>query len=78
MFVRELGVTRRLFAYHAFAVGGGSPALTAAGLWDEWKNRETGERLKSCAMIITATDDFAAEIHGRMPAFLSEEQFEPC
>ena len=27
-----------------------SPLLTVAGLWDEWKNRETGERIKSCAM----------------------------
>jgi len=26
----------------------GQPLLTAAGLWDEWKDRETGERLKSC------------------------------
>lgn len=26
--------------------------LTAAGLWDEWKNRETGERLKSRTMIV--------------------------
>jgi hypothetical protein len=24
-----------------------------AGLWDEWKNRETGERIESCTMIIT-------------------------
>src|SRR6516165_9154714 len=30
----------------------GQPLLTAAGLWDEWKDRETGERLKSCTMII--------------------------
>lgn len=28
----------------------GSWALTAAGLWDEWKNRESGEALKSCTM----------------------------
>jgi putative SOS response-associated peptidase YedK len=40
------------------------------GLWDEWKNRETGERLKSYTMIIT-------ELHDRMPAFLTEQQFEP-
>jgi putative SOS response-associated peptidase YedK len=28
----------------------GSPVQTIAGLWDEWKNRETGERIKSCAI----------------------------
>ena len=35
-----------------FTARDGSPLLTAAGLWDEWKNRETGERLKSCTMIV--------------------------
>jgi hypothetical protein len=47
----------------------GSPLLTAAGLWDEWKDRQTGERLKLCTMIITEPNDFAAEIHDRMPVF---------
>jgi putative SOS response-associated peptidase YedK len=60
-----------------FTVGNGSPFLTAAGLWDEWKDRETGVRLRSCTMIITEPNDFAAEIHDRMPAFLTREQFEP-
>ena len=31
----------------------------------------------SCAMIITEPNGFAAQIHDRMPAFLTEEQFEP-
>ena len=35
-----------------FTARDGSPLLTAAGLWDEWKDRETGERLKSCTMIV--------------------------
>jgi putative SOS response-associated peptidase YedK len=60
-----------------FTAHDGSPILTAAGLWDEWKNRETSERLKSCSMIITEPNGFAAQIHDRMPAFLTEEQFEP-
>ena len=60
-----------------FTARDGSPILTAAGLWDEWKNRETGERLKSCTMIITEPNDFAAEIHDRMPVFLMEDQFAP-
>ena len=51
--------------------------LTAAGLWDEWKDRQTGERLKSCTMIITEPNDFAAEIHDRMPVFLTSDQFAP-
>ena len=60
-----------------FTARDGSPLLTAAGLWDEWKNRETGERLKSCTMIVTEPNDFAADIHDRMPVFLTEEQFAP-
>src|SRR5437879_2043250 len=32
-----------------FTAREGSPVLTIAGLWDEWKNRETGDRLKSCS-----------------------------
>ena len=41
-----------------FIARDGSPILTAAGLWDEWKNRETGERMMSCAMIITEPNGF--------------------
>jgi putative SOS response-associated peptidase YedK len=60
-----------------FTAADGSPLLTAAGLRDEWKNRETGERLKSCTMIVTEPNEFAAEIHDRMPVFLTEQQFAP-
>jgi putative SOS response-associated peptidase YedK len=60
-----------------FTTRDGSPLLTAAGLWDEWKNHETGERLKSCTMVVTEPNEFAAEIHDRMPVFLTEEQFAP-
>jgi putative SOS response-associated peptidase YedK len=54
-----------------------SPILTAAGLWDEWKNRETGERLKSCTMIITDPNTFVAEVHDRVPVLLTPDQFAP-
>jgi putative SOS response-associated peptidase YedK len=37
-------------------------------------DRETGERLRSCTMIITAPNGFAAQISDRMPAFLTEAQ----
>src|SRR5262245_25845000 len=60
-----------------FTASDGSPLLTAAGLWDEWNDRATGERLKSCTMIITEPNSFAAEIHDRMPAFLTEQQYAP-
>src|SRR5258708_36373423 len=50
--------------------------LTVAGLWDEWKNRDTGERIKSCAMIITEPNEFVAEGHDRMPVLLQPDQFD--
>ncbi len=34
-----------------FTARDGSPVQTVPGLWDQWKNKENGERIKSCAMI---------------------------
>ena len=60
-----------------FTARDGSPALTVAGLWDEWKNRETGEPLRSRTMIITEPNDLVAAVHDRMPVLLTEQQFQP-
>jgi len=46
-----------------------------AGLWDEWKNVETKERLLSCTMLITEPNHFVAEVHDRMPVVLRPAQF---
>jgi putative SOS response-associated peptidase YedK len=54
----------------------GSP-LTFAGLWDEWKDIETGEPLKSCTIIITNANELASKVHDRMPVLLSPDEFEP-
>src|SRR5580704_16071346 len=59
-----------------FTARDGSPLLTAAALWDQWKNKETGERIKSCSMIITEPNAFVAEVHDRMPVLLMPEQFD--
>ena len=48
-----------------FTARDGSPALTAAGLWDSWKNPETGEPLLSCALIITEPDTMVSRVHDR-------------
>ena len=58
-----------------FSTENGSP-FTIAGLWDEWKDIETGEPLKSCAMIITEANEFVAKIHDRMPVLLTPYQFD--
>jgi len=54
----------------------GAP-LTFAGLWDEWKDVDTGEPLKSCAIIVTAANEFARQVHDRMPVIVDTAQFEP-
>ena len=58
-----------------FTARDGSPALTIAGLWDEWTSRETGDVLKSCTMIITEPKSFVAEVHDRMPVLLNENDY---
>jgi putative SOS response-associated peptidase YedK len=60
-----------------FISGKESPVLSVAGLWDNWKNRETGEMLRSCTMIVTDANPFMSEIHDRMPVFLPPERLEP-
>jgi putative SOS response-associated peptidase YedK len=60
-----------------FTACDGSPALTIAGLWDEWRDRATGETLKSCTMIITEPNSLVAEVHDRMPVLLAEQDYEP-
>jgi putative SOS response-associated peptidase YedK len=49
--------------------------MTFAGLWDEWKDKATGEVVKSCTMLITEPNDFVAEVHDRMPVVLESKDF---
>ena len=49
--------------------------ISFAGLWDEWKDRTTGETLKSCTMIITEPNAMVAEVHDRMPVVLESDRF---
>jgi putative SOS response-associated peptidase YedK len=49
--------------------------LTIAGLRDRWTNRETGETLQSCSMVITEPNKFVGELHDRMPVILEPKDF---
>jgi putative SOS response-associated peptidase YedK len=44
-----------------------------AGLYDTWHNAETGEVLRSCAIVTTSPNTLMEPIHDRMPAILDEE-----
>ena len=60
-----------------FTARDGSPAMTIAGLWDEWQDMEADKPLKSCTMIITKPNKFVAEAHDRMPVLLEEKDYQP-
>jgi putative SOS response-associated peptidase YedK len=44
--------------------------MTFAGLWEHWKDRETGEAMDSCTMIVLGANEFMGEVHDRMPAVI--------
>ena len=59
-----------------FISGAKSPILSVAGLWDNWTNRESGEAIRSCTMIVTEANRFMSEIHDRMPVFLPPDRLD--
>ena len=60
-----------------FIFGDEAPVLSVAGLSDDWKNRETGETIRSCTMIVTEANPFMSEFHDRMPVFVRQETLQP-
>src|SRR5690242_1121549 len=44
-----------------------------AGLWETWKDHETGEMIRSFTIITTTPNDLVEPIHNRMPAILLPE-----
>ena len=72
----ELDNKKRKPQPYYFSARDGSPILTTAGLWDEWKDRQSGETIRSCTMIITEPNKFVAEVHDRMPVMLRPDQFD--
>ena len=49
--------------------------LSFAGLWDRWKNPDTGEYAKSCTIIVTDANALTRPIHDRMPVILDQADF---
>lgn len=58
-----------------FSSPSGEP-LAFAGLWDAWRNPETGEKVKSCTIIVTDANLFMSGFHDRMPVMLAENDFD--
>ena len=59
--------------YFTRADGG---VMTIAAIQDAWNDPETGERVRSCAMVIGEPNKLVAEVHDRMPVILEPEDFE--
>jgi len=50
-------------------------APTVAGLWDQWRDRATGEILSPAP--ITEPNKFTGQLYDRMPGLLPEKDFVP-
>ena len=50
--------------------------LTFAAIQDAWDDPESGQRIRSCAMVITEPNKFVGEIHDRMPVILEPKDFD--
>ena len=56
--------------YFISAMDGG--VLSFAGLWDRWKNPETGDPVTSCTIIVADANALTRAIHDRMPVVLDK------
>ncbi|AHK47326.1 hypothetical protein OV14_b1038 (plasmid) [Ensifer adhaerens OV14] len=50
--------------------------MAFAGLWDSWKDRETGKTVTSCTIIVREADAWSAKYHDRMPCMLHPRDFD--
>src|SRR6266849_9879398 len=46
-----------------------------AGLWERWKDKASGEVLRSCTIITTTPNEVCAPIHDRMPVILDPAEY---
>jgi len=49
--------------------------MVMAGLWDEWTDKKTGERIKGCTIITCPANALVGGLHDRMPVILAEENW---
>lgn len=59
---------------HYFTMKDGTP-FAFAGLWEEWIDKETGEHLPSCTIIVTEANELVRSVHDRMPVILPPERY---
>jgi putative SOS response-associated peptidase YedK len=59
---------------YAIAMKDGSP-FGLAGLWENWRNPNTGEWERSFVIITVPSNNLVAQIHDRMPAILEPKSY---
>ena len=47
-----------------------------AGLWESWRDPESGDRIESATIIVTEANDLLRPIHDRMPVILAPADFD--
>ena len=60
---------------YAIAMKDGSP-FGLAGLWENWRNPNTGEWERTFAVITVPSNDLVSQIHNRMPTILTPESYD--
>ena len=57
---------------HFISLASGEP-FALAGLWENWKDRESDETLQTTTLITMAANDFMTPLHHRMPVILQAD-----
>ena len=60
---------------YAIAMKDGSP-FGLAGLWENWRNPNTGEWERTFAVITVPSNELVGKIHNRMPAILEPKSYD--
>jgi len=60
---------------YAIAMKDGSP-FGLAGLWENWRNPNTGEWERTFAIITVPSNELVRQIHHRMPAIVTPESYD--
>lgn len=47
-----------------------------AGLWETWKDRDTGQKLRTYTILTTNPNELMEPIHNRMPIILAPKDYE--
>jgi putative SOS response-associated peptidase YedK len=71
----KIHFTKPPFPWHYFQLKD-QKVFGIAGLYDVWKDRETGKEIQSYTIITTEPNEVVGEFHGRMPVILQQEDEE--